>query len=160
MARTYFGARQRCRDRTEAEIEWFQPLFEFLRFEGERCCKVAPSEIIRRRIDEAAQLFGAVDVDGAKKSLETLLAKSPTIFRHEVDHHLASIARKLGDVVSAIANLGRAAKLQPNDPETWLKLGIVNLESQSFEASADAFKRLVQLVPNSAEPLTFLESAL
>ena len=37
---------------------------------------------LRCRIDEAAQLFGAGDVDGAKKSLETLLAKSPTIFRH------------------------------------------------------------------------------
>ena len=66
---------------------------------------------LRRRIDEAAQLFGAGDVDGAKKSLETLLAKSPTIFRHEVHHHLASIARELGDGKSAIAHLGRAAKV-------------------------------------------------
>ena len=115
---------------------------------------------LRRRIDEAAQLFGAGDVDGAKKSLETLLAKSPTIFRHEVHHHLASIARELGDGKSAIAHLGRAAKLQPTDPETWLKLGIVNLESQSFEASADAFERLVQLVPNKAEPLVFLATTL
>ena len=115
---------------------------------------------LRRRIDEAAQLFGAGDVDGAEKSLETLLAKSPTIFRHEVHHHLASIARELGDGKSAIAHLGRAAKLQPTDPETWLKLGIMNLESQSFEASADAFERLVQLVPNKAEPLVFLATTL
>ena len=36
----------------------------------------------------------------------------------------------------------------------------MNLESQSFEALADAFERLVQLVPNKAEPLVFLATAL
>ena len=36
----------------------------------------------------------------------------------------------------------------------------MNLESQSFEALADAFERLVQLVPNKAEPLVFLATTL
>ena len=81
----------------------------------------------RRLIDEVAQHFGAGDVGGEKKSLKTLLAKSPTNFCHEVHHHLASIARESGDGESAIAHLGRAAKLQPNNPATWLKLGIRSL---------------------------------
>jgi len=114
----------------------------------------------RRGVDEAAQQFAAGDIDAAKKSLEALLANSPTVFRAEVHHHLASIARETGDRKSAISHLERAVKLQPKDAETWLKLGITNLETQDFEASADAFERLVQLVPGNAEPLVFLASAL
>jgi len=89
-----------------------------------------------------------------------LLVKSPTVFKPEVLNHLASLAREAGDTSKAIAYLTSAAKLQPKHPETWLKIGMLNMEQEDFETSVDAYRHLASLVPDDPDSFVFLGDAL
>ena len=114
----------------------------------------------RRQVDVAAQHFQAGDTESARRVLEALLKKSPTVFKPEVHQHLASIAGETGDAPKALDHLNAAAKLQPNNPETWLKIGVLNMEQEAFAAAADAYRRLTRLAPGNPEALVYLADAL
>jgi tetratricopeptide (TPR) repeat protein len=62
---------------------------------------------------------------------------------------LLDIYLSKGEVERAIKVLRDAAEASPQDPERWLELGTVCLQTRRFDASEEALRHVIELVPNS-----------
>ena len=95
----------------------------------------------------------------ARAALEGLLKQYPK----EADLHLvlAMTSLKLGDARQAEVHIGRALQLAPDHVEARTLLGWLNLEvHKDYPAAIEAYRRVVQSRPNSAEAQNNLAVAL
>jgi len=78
----------------------------------------------------------------------------------DVFEALARLCFEHGRIDEAAAASEQAIALDPSQPETWHRLGIIHMQRQNAEAARDALERTVQLCPQFASALNNLGFAL
>jgi tetratricopeptide (TPR) repeat protein len=110
-----------------------------------------PSSTLIQRANAYGQvgkyLMAAQLPDGAEANLRNAQSLDPSDYRWP--YYLAQLARSQGDLPKAAGLFDRVLQLKPDDMDSLVWLGDVNLASGSRDAAEQAFARAMQLDPNS-----------
>lgn len=107
---------------------------------------VESSDDIEKQRDRAMQLMAQSNYKGALNIFINLLKSEKKDW--SIYYMAGQCCRLLDDIPRAIRSLKIAAKLNPNEPSTFLALGIVFQLAEQYEEAVIELKKAIKLAPN------------
>ncbi len=113
-----------------------------------RALEAKPS-YIKARVNLARLMEAKGDTAGAVEELEKLPANESA--HSEIQRQLAELYFRLDRYKDALAKAEQAVKLDPNNPQAWLVLGLARQAMKQDNAARSAFTRLLALDPDAVD---------
>ncbi|MBP3821300.1 tetratricopeptide repeat protein [bacterium] len=100
-------------------------------------------------LNRAKKLIEEGKFDNACDILNNLSKKDYLAYKY-----LGNIAEKKSNFVSAVGYYSECAKLNPNDKDVWLRLGMTQLYTNNFNSALLSFEQANKITPNNTDVYT------